>query len=67
MSRPLVASSRSLAVSARNIFTLWRKQTDIYGAALADPEYGTSSLDGTSNYWETPPLSSLNITMRVTF
>ncbi len=61
------ASRASLAVSARNILSIWRKQTDIYGAALADPEYGTSSLDGTSNYWETPPLTSLNLTMRVTF
>jgi hypothetical protein len=61
------ASRASVAFSARNILSIWRKQTDIYGAALADPEYGASSLSGTSNYWETPPLTSLNLTMRVTF
>ena len=61
------ASRASLAVSARNLWTIWQRQDNIYGQSIADPEYGTSSLSGTSNYWETPPLTSLNLTLRVTF
>jgi len=66
------ASRASLAVSARNLFTLWRAQEWVYGAHVSDPEYGRvaggAGLEGgRSNYWETPPLASLNATLRVTF
>jgi hypothetical protein len=61
------ASRASLALSARNVWTIWQKQTHIYGHVISDPEYGTSSLDGTGNFWETPAIASLNATLRVTF
>jgi TonB-linked SusC/RagA family outer membrane protein len=57
----------SLAVSARNLWTIWVKQQEIYGARVTDPEYGTPTLGGTGNFWEVPPLTSLNATLRVTF
>jgi len=61
------ASRASLAVSARNIWTMWQKQDHIYGHPVSDPEYGTSSLDGTGNFWETPAIANVNATLRVTF
>ena len=61
------ASRASLAVSARNIWTIWVQQDEINGLPVADPEYGTSSLSGDGNFWEVPPLASLNMTLRVTF
>ena len=61
------ASRASLAVSARNIWTIWVAQDEIFGQVITDPEYGTSSLEGSGNYWETPALGSLNVTLRVTF
>lgn len=61
------ASRASFALSARNLWTIWQKQTDIYGQVISDPEYGTSSLDGTGNFWETPAIASINATLRVTF
>jgi len=61
------ASRASLAFSARNLWTIWQAQDDIYGLPVSDPEYGTSDLSGDGNFWETPPLTSLNVTLRVTF
>ena len=61
------ASRASIAVSARNLFTPWRKQEDIFGAQLADPEYGRPTETGAGNYWEMPGMASLNMTLRVTF
>ena len=61
------ASRGSIAFSARNLFTPWRKQTDIYGAQLADPEYGQPSETGAGNYWVMPGGANLNLTLRVTF
>ena len=61
------ASQASIAFSARNLWTLYRAQTDINGAQLADPEYGRPTLDGNGNYWESPPMASLNLTLRVSF
>jgi TonB-linked SusC/RagA family outer membrane protein len=61
------ASRASLALSARNVWTIWQAQEEIYGHPVSDPEYGTSSLDGTGNFWETPAIASLNATLRVTF
>jgi len=63
----LPVSRASLAVSARNLWTIWVAQQEIYGARVTDPEYGTPTLDGTGNFWETPPLTNLSVTMRVTF
>ena len=36
----------SLAVSARNLWTMWVAQEDIYGVLVTDPEYGTPTVDG---------------------
>ena len=71
----------SIAVSARNLFILYRSQDKITGAQISDPEYGSNGgTDGVTgsgagnfqdggdgNYWEVPPLSSLNLTLRITF
>jgi TonB-linked SusC/RagA family outer membrane protein len=61
------AERASLAFSARNLWTIWVAQDEIYGHPVSDPEYGTPSLTGGGNYWETPGLTSLNMTLRVTF
>jgi TonB-linked SusC/RagA family outer membrane protein len=61
------ASRASLAVSARNLMTIWQRQKRIYDNPPTDPEYGTASLTGDGNFWETPPLTSLSVTLRVTF
>src|SRR5690606_6475444 len=34
------ADRASLALSARNVWTIWRAQPDIYGHPVTDPEYG---------------------------
>jgi TonB-linked SusC/RagA family outer membrane protein len=62
------ASRASLAVSARNLWTIWRAQTDIYGAQITDPEFGSpANLGGVGGWWEMPPLANVNVTLRVTF
>ncbi|HUF85179.1 MAG TPA: hypothetical protein VMQ81_11370, partial [Acidimicrobiia bacterium] len=63
------AERASLAFSARNLWTIWVAQSHVYGGKVGDPEYGTpfTSLGGNFNYWEVPPLTSLNMTLRVTF
>ncbi len=62
------ASQASVAVSARNSLILWRAQKEIYGLAITDPEYGNPNLAGGSgNFYSTPPLASVNATLRVTF
>ena len=61
------AESMSLAVSARNVFTLWQAQTHIYDVQISDPEYGAPTQGGGGNYWNMPPLASLHMTLRVTF
>ncbi len=61
------AERASVSVSARNLWTLWRAQEFIYGGKISDPEYGTPTLSGNSNFWEMPPLASFNVTLRVTF
>ncbi|HUP53478.1 MAG TPA: SusC/RagA family TonB-linked outer membrane protein [Longimicrobiales bacterium] len=62
------ASRASLAFSARNIWTIWRAQDDLTGLAITDPEYGDpTALTGGGNFWSQPPLTNLNMTLRVTF
>ena len=62
------ASRASLAVSARNLFLIWRKQTEVEGLQISDPEYGDgTNLDGSGNFYSLPPLTSLNATLRITF
>jgi len=61
------ASRGSLAFSARNPLILWQAQKRIYEVPMSDPEYGTASLTGDGNFWETPPLSSVSVTLRMTF
>jgi hypothetical protein len=61
------AQRASLSFSARNLLTIWQAQKRIYGVPITDPEYGSPSLDGDSNYYETPPLTNVSITLRVTF
>ena len=54
------AERASLAVSARNLYTLYRSQSRISGGKISDPEFGGGS-------WEMPPLASFSVTLRVTF
>jgi hypothetical protein len=61
------AERASIAFSARNFWTIWVAQKDIYGHPVTDPEYGTPTLGGDGNYWEVPALTSLSLTLRVTF
>ncbi|HSH74669.1 MAG TPA: TonB-dependent receptor [Longimicrobiales bacterium] len=62
------AQRASIAVSARNLWTLWRAQETISGQQITDPEYGDpTSLTGSGNFYSQPPLSSINMTLRVTF
>lgn len=65
--RGIGAEQGSLSVAARNLWTLWRAQSDIYGATITDPEFGAPSIDGDSNFYETPPLTNISVTLRVTF
>ena len=63
------AERASIAFSARNLFLLYRSQGKIAGGKISDPEYGTAfaGASGDGNYWEVPPLASLNLTLRLTF
>jgi hypothetical protein len=62
------ASRASLAFSARNLWTIWVAQETIQGMQVTDPEYGDStSLTGGGNFYTQPPLTSMNMTLRVTF
>jgi hypothetical protein len=62
------ASRASLAFSARNLFLIWRAQTKVGGQQIVDPEYGDGrTIDGQGNFWSLPPLTSLNMTLRLTF
>ena len=61
-------SRASLALSGRNLWTIWRKQTHIYGVKVTDPEFGSPrDISGAGGWWEMPPLSSVNLTLRMTF
>jgi hypothetical protein len=62
------ASRASLAVSARNVWTIWVAQSQISGMQVTDPEFGDStSLTGGGNFYTQPPLTNINMTLRVTF
>ena len=62
------AERASLAFSARNVFTIWQAQKRIYDFVITDPEMGNpNQLTGGGNFWSQPPLSSVNLTLRVTF
>lgn len=55
----------SLAVTGRNLATLWQRQKDIDGAIIADPE-STDDAGGFSLF-QWPGLSSVTAALRVTF
>jgi hypothetical protein len=62
------AERASIAVSARNLYTLYRSQSHIFGGKISDPEYGRASTGtGDANYWEVPPIANISVTLRVTF
>jgi hypothetical protein len=61
------ADRASVSFSARNVWTIWQAQSEIYGLVITDPEYGTPSLSGDGNFWEAPPISSVSVTLRATF
>jgi len=67
VARAVGAERASLSLSARNLWTIWRAQSHIYGVPITDPEYGSPSLDGDANFYETPPLTNVSVTLRVTF
>jgi hypothetical protein len=62
------ASRASLAFSARNIFTIWQAQKRIQNHPITDPENGNpNNIAGAGNFYAQPPMTSLNLTLRVTF
>jgi len=62
------AQRASLAVSARNPYTIWQAQKRISGQVVTDPEAGNpNQLTGGGNFYAQPPLSSIAMTLRVTF
>ncbi len=60
------ASRASVNLAARNLLTIWVAQKDIAGAPVTDPEArnATSMVNSNSNV---PPLTSITLTMRVSF
>jgi len=62
------AERASIAISARNTWTIWQAQKEIYGLRITDPELGnSSSLSGSGSFWEMPPAASVHATLRMTF
>jgi TonB-dependent SusC/RagA subfamily outer membrane receptor len=62
------AERASLAFSARNLWTIWVAQKEIYDLPVTDPEFGNpAAIDGGGNFRAQPPGVSLNVTLRVTF
>jgi TonB-linked SusC/RagA family outer membrane protein len=59
------AERASLSVSARNLWTIWMAQRDIYGHPVTDPEFGNPN--GGSGVRAQPPTVNWNVTLRVTF
>jgi hypothetical protein len=60
------ADRAALGVSAREVTNLWVADTDVAGLAIADPETGRPT-PGQANYRAMPPLSSVSVTLRVSF
>jgi hypothetical protein len=65
--RAVGAERASVSLSARNLWTIWQAQSHIYGVPITDPEFGSPSLDGDNNLYESPPLTNVSVTLRVTF
>ena len=62
------AERASLAFSARNVLTIWQAQKRIQEHVVTDPEMGNpNNIAGGGNFYAQPPLSSMNLTLRVTF
>jgi TonB-linked SusC/RagA family outer membrane protein len=62
------AQRASLAVSARNLWTIWVAQKEIYGHPVTDPEFGNAAnVSGAGNFRGQPPTVNWNVTLRVTF
>jgi len=62
------AERASLAFSARNPYTIWQAQKRISGQVVTDPENGNpNNITGGGNFYAQPPISSLSMTLRVTF
>jgi hypothetical protein len=68
VARRFKASNASIALSGRNLLTLWQAQEYINGLKITDPEYGNpSNAGGGGSFYQTPPLSSVTATLRVSF
>jgi TonB-linked SusC/RagA family outer membrane protein len=65
----IVGDRGSIAFSAREIANLWRRQTHNWGAIMVDPEMADPQVGivNSSNNRVSPPLSSLNVDLRITF
>jgi TonB-dependent starch-binding outer membrane protein SusC len=62
------AERASVAFSARNLWTIWVAQKEIFGLPVTDPEFGNpAAIDGGGNFRAQPPAVNLNVTLRVTF
>jgi hypothetical protein len=57
----------SISFSGRGLWTIWQRHESVGGVAIADPENGSTLENNGNNYYVTPPSSSINVTMRVSF
>jgi TonB-linked SusC/RagA family outer membrane protein len=66
-----VGSERgSISISANNLWNLWQEQPDIWGATVSDPEFGSAQQlggGGQSNFFVSPPMSSVSATLNLSF
>ncbi|MCA9738782.1 MAG: TonB-dependent receptor [Gemmatimonadota bacterium] len=61
------AERASFSVAARNLWTLWTAQDEIFGSPIPDPEARRAADVGTYSNSNMPPTSSIIATLRVTF
>jgi hypothetical protein len=60
----------SISISANNLWSLWQEQPDIWGAVVSDPEFGSAGQlggGGSSNFFVSPPMSSVSATLNLSF
>jgi hypothetical protein len=57
----------SVTVAGRDLWTIWVKQRYLQGERIPDPEARSASESSTGATFPQPPLSSLSVTMRVSF
>jgi TonB-linked SusC/RagA family outer membrane protein len=61
------ADRASLSVAARNLWYLWKKQETLGGAQVPSPEITNAESEGAFSLFQWPPLSTFEVTLRVSF